>query len=82
MKVWEFEEFYNIIHSHLWSKEQIFNYCEYNKEIIIEDPGKQLKYIILILILIIFTLFGFNIHFCFKYLINDDSKLNKIVEDD
>ena len=82
MKVWEFEEFYNIIHSHLWSKEQIFNYCEYNKEIIIEDPGKQLKYIILILILIIFTLFGFNLHFCFKYLINDDSKLNKIVEDD
>jgi len=80
MKSWDFNEFYSIIISKLWSKEQINNYCEFNKETNISDPRITLKYIILLLLIFIFTLVAFNLYLFIKYLISDDPELNKFLE--
>ena len=79
MKSWDFNEFYNIINSKLWSKKQIDNYCEY-KETNIYEPKITLKYIILFLLILIFVLFALTLHLVIKYLISDDSKLNQLLE--
>ena len=79
MKSWDFNEFYNIINSKLWSKKQIDNYCEY-KETNIYELKSTLKYIILLLLILIFVLFVLTLHLVIKYLISDDSKLNQLLE--
>ena len=77
MKSWNFNEFYNTINSKLWSRQQIYNYCE-NKESNNEFEI-TLKYIILLLLILIFGLFALLLHLIIKYLISDVSKLNKLL---
>ena len=77
MKSWNFNEFYNTINSKLWSRQQIYNYCE-NKESN-NELEITLKYIILLLLILIFGLFALLLHLIIKYLISDDSKLNKLL---
>ncbi len=77
MKSWNFNEFYKTINSKLWSRQQIYNYCE-NKESN-NELEITLKYIILLLLILIFGLFALLLHLIIKYLISDDSKLNKLL---